>query len=50
MRAEDVSPDAISVPVIALRQMASELEEGALLTVDPGRTRVRILPLPSRSK
>ena len=29
----------------ALRQMAAELEEGALLTVDPNRTRLRLLPL-----
>lgn len=46
IRAADVSPDVIGTQVIdALRQMASELEEGALLTVDPIRTRLRILPL-----
>jgi predicted nuclease of predicted toxin-antitoxin system len=46
IRAEDVSPDVIGKQVIiALRQMASELEEGALLTVDPSRTRLRLLPL-----
>ena len=46
IRAEDVSPDVIGKQVIAaLRQMASELEEGALLTVDPNRTRLRVLPL-----
>ena len=46
IRAEDVSPDVIGKKVIiALRQMASELEEGALLTVDPNRTRLRVLPL-----
>lgn len=49
IRAEDVSPDVIGKQVIAaLRQMASELEEGALLTVDPNRTRLRVLPLQSR--
>lgn len=49
IRAEDVSPDVIGKPVIAaLRQMASELADGALLTVDPDRTRLRVLPLPSR--
>jgi len=32
-----------------LRQMASELEEGALLTVDPKRTRLRVLPLRPKS-
>jgi predicted nuclease of predicted toxin-antitoxin system len=46
IRAEDVSPDVIGRQVIAaLRQMESELEEGALLTVDPNRTRLRVLPL-----
>jgi predicted nuclease of predicted toxin-antitoxin system len=46
IRSEDVSLDAIGTQVIsALRQMASELEEGALLTVDPNRTRLRVLPL-----
>lgn len=46
IRAEDVSPDVIGKQVIiALRQMASELEEGALLTIDTNRTRLRVLPL-----
>jgi len=46
IRAEDVSPDAIGKQVIAaLRQMATELEDGALLTIDPNRTRLRLLPL-----
>ena len=46
IRAEDVSPDVIGNQVIAaLRQMASELEEGALLTIDSDRTRLRVLPL-----
>jgi len=49
IRAEDVSPDVIGAQVIvALRQMADELEEGALVTVDPGRTRLRVLPLSPR--
>jgi predicted nuclease of predicted toxin-antitoxin system len=46
IRAEDVNPDAIGTQVAAaLRQMESELREGALLTVDPTRTRLRLLPL-----
>lgn len=46
IRAEDVSPEVISGPVIdALRQMTTELNEGALLTVDPIRSRLRLLPL-----
>ena len=49
IRAEDVSPEAIGNPVItALRQMVAELEEGALLTVDTNRTRLRVLPFQSR--
>src|SRR6218665_1309618 len=45
----DLDFDAIRKQiVIALRQMASELEEGALLTVDPNRTRLRLLPLQLR--
>lgn len=45
IRAEDVSPDVISNQVVAaLRQMAAELEQGALLTVDVNRTRLRLLP------
>lgn len=48
-RASDVRPEAIGLQVVtALRQMANELEEGALLTVDVNRTRLRILPLRSR--
>ncbi len=49
IRAENVSPDVIGTQVIAaLRQMASELEEGALVTIDPNRTRLRVLPLQPR--
>ncbi len=49
IRAEDVSPEAIGNQVIiALRQMAAELEAGALLTVDPSRTRLNLLPLQFR--
>lgn len=49
IRAEDVSPDVIGANVItALRQMTEELEQGALVTVDPNRTRLRVLPLQPR--
>ena len=51
IRSEEVSPDVIGKHVIAaLRQMATELEEGALLTIDPSRTRLRVLPLRSRDR
>jgi len=46
IRSEDVSPDAIGKQVIAaLQQMVFELDKGALLTVDPNRIRLRLLPL-----
>lgn len=49
IRSEDLSPDVIGRSVLdALRQMTMELEEGALLTVDPKRTRLRVLPLLTR--
>ena len=34
--------------IMALRQMATELENGALLIIDPVRTRLRVLPLQLR--
>lgn len=46
IRGEDLRPASIADQVLsALRQMQAELEEGALLTIDPKRTRLRILPL-----
>lgn len=46
IRAEDVSPDTIGILVVdALRQMNADLNNGALLTIDANRTRLRILPL-----
>jgi predicted nuclease of predicted toxin-antitoxin system len=49
VRADDVSPAAIGLQVVgALKQMANELETGALLIIDPVRTRMRLLPLQLR--
>jgi predicted nuclease of predicted toxin-antitoxin system len=46
IRIEDVSPRVIGRQVIsALRQLEPELQAGALLTIDPRRTRVRLLPI-----
>jgi predicted nuclease of predicted toxin-antitoxin system len=46
LRTDDVSPQPVGPQVIAaIRHMESELEAGALLTVDPQRLRVRLLPL-----
>ncbi len=51
IRSEEVGPDIIGKQVvIALRQMAVDLEQGALVTVNPKRTRVRILPLRGRAE
>jgi predicted nuclease of predicted toxin-antitoxin system len=45
-RAELLSPNVIGKQVIlALRQRALELQDGALPTVDTDRTRLRLLPL-----
>lgn len=49
IRATNVAPEVIAAHVItAVRQLGSELEAGALLTVEPGRTRARLLPLELR--
>lgn len=48
IRSDNLSPAAIGEPLIAaLQQMTQELAAGALLTVDPGRTRLHLLPLRS---
>jgi predicted nuclease of predicted toxin-antitoxin system len=49
IRAADVRPETAGPILIeALRQMAAQLEEGARLTVDPARARMRVLPLGSK--
>ena len=46
LRTVDIRPAVIGKQIVAaLRQMSTELEEGALVTVEPSRTRVRVLPL-----
>jgi predicted nuclease of predicted toxin-antitoxin system len=46
IRAQDVLPAHIGQQVIqALRRLGPELDKGALVTVDPKKTRVRVLPL-----
>jgi predicted nuclease of predicted toxin-antitoxin system len=51
IRAADVSAEAIGRAVLAaLKQMESDLEKGALMTVDPQRARLRVLPLMSRGE
>lgn len=46
IRADNLDPDVIGHQVIsALVKLEPELERGALVTIDPKRTRVRVLPL-----
>jgi predicted nuclease of predicted toxin-antitoxin system len=45
-RAGNLNPDTIGQHLIeALRRMEADLEQGALLTIEPGRARMRLLPL-----
>lgn len=46
LRADDLRPESIGPHVVAaLRQMTVELAAGALLSVDPTRARLALLPL-----
>jgi len=46
IRAEDVNPDKIGGNVItAVDQLRAELSAGAIVSVDPVRARLRLLPL-----
>ena len=48
VRAQDVLPGAMEPIVLrALRQFADALRTGAVVTVEPSRARVRLLPLDS---
>jgi predicted nuclease of predicted toxin-antitoxin system len=49
IRGNDLRPTSIGGQVCrALKQMNAELEMGALLTIEPRRTRLRLLPLRNR--
>lgn len=46
IRAENLDPSVIAPAVIrALKQLAAELATGVLVSIDPGRTRLTVLPL-----
>lgn len=50
VRAQDILPSHLANTVVAvLRENARLLDEGALIVVDEGRARVRILPLERHS-
>jgi predicted nuclease of predicted toxin-antitoxin system len=45
IRSDDAAPEAIGRRVVhALKQMQSELQAGAILTIDVSRARLRLLP------
>ena len=47
IRADIAIPETVGNAVVdALRQMADDIERGALLSIEPSRTRLRLLPLP----
>lgn len=49
IRSAQLAPEVIGADVVsAVLQLKIELEAGALLTVEPGRTRARLLPLTAR--
>ena len=49
VRSDDVNPEAIGKLVVAaLHEGEAELKSGALITVDAKRSRLRLLPFPSR--
>jgi predicted nuclease of predicted toxin-antitoxin system len=46
LRTGDVSPSAVGAEVVnSILQMTAELDAGALLTIGPSKSRMRLLPL-----
>jgi len=46
IRSESLNPDTIGAQVVsAVRQIDQQLQSGALVSVEPHRTKVRLLPL-----
>ena len=46
LRSDELSPNAIGTQVVnAVKQLESQLQSGALVSVEPRRTKVRMLPL-----
>ncbi len=51
LRSQETSPVVMGATVVlAIKQLATELERGALVTIDPGRARARVLPLYKRPR
>jgi predicted nuclease of predicted toxin-antitoxin system len=50
IRSDNLDPDVIGAQVIdAVRKLDGQLESGALVSIEPPRTRVRLLPLKPKS-
>jgi predicted nuclease of predicted toxin-antitoxin system len=50
IRSDNLDPDVIAAQVIDVaRKLEGELDSGALVSVEPARTRVRLLPLKPKS-
>ena len=46
IRSDDLNPDTIGAQVVgAVRQLEGQLQSGSLVSVEPYRTKVRLLPL-----
>lgn len=46
IRSDNLDPEVIGTNVVtALRQLEDELKSGAVVSIDPQRTRMRLLPL-----
>lgn len=46
LRIEDIRPKSVGEIVLtALSKAASEIEKGALVTIDPRKNRIRLLPI-----
>lgn len=50
LRSQELTPSVMGgVVVLALRRFSAELERGVLVTIDPFKTRVRLLPFGKRA-
>jgi predicted nuclease of predicted toxin-antitoxin system len=51
IRADDLSPHVIGTQIVgALKQAVDAIEDGALVTVDPTRARIMMLPIGQHEK
>ena len=49
IRSGNLNPDEIGAAVVAaIKQVEDELDRGALLSIEPGKSRLRLLPLVGR--